>query len=350
MIKAGHPSARDRTIDPPTTQELYEGYQTYRLAFTKKAMWACFEQRKEEAWFKEKYAVSDEYAQARQSRKRTGRQGKKQAWLEELESGKLDRIDFDIKPASATASSNGADARDSRAGSANGDRDRDRDRDSGEPEAYPRGSGKDSAGMVIISRYGEPEEVSSGDQVTIPASDTHILIKSFPPDISRDKLEQHLRTRDGFLYLALGEPHSGKKWHRVGWAAFKEGTDMEEAVKALDGKEIDNFTLHLSLSTRPAVGKLRTVPEYANSFARLTQDLKQVKQLVQQFEAEDRTVLFKTEAQDGSAPWLETNASEAILARHRQLDPDFNEEDLERGYDPTEDADKREERRAKVSD
>ena len=97
------------------------------------------------------------------------------------------------------------------------------------------------------------------------------------------------------------------------------------------------------------------VPEYANSFHRLLTDLKHCKQLVERFEAEDRDVLFRdhlASADSEAAPaneassWLETSASEAIVQRIKQIETELSvDDDLERGYDADEDADKRGQRR-----
>ncbi|PWY98641.1 hypothetical protein BCV70DRAFT_201444 [Testicularia cyperi] len=324
MIRAGHPSSRDRSIDQPSTQELYDGYQTYKTAFNKKAIVAFFEQRKDEAWFKEKYSSSEPFLEARLHRKRVVRAGKKDKWLQELADGKLDRINYDIQSTSGTDA--GSDPR---------DRSNSNDGDGGD--------------LALLSRYGELE-ILHGEQATIPACQHQILVKSFPADVPREKLEDLFRTKPGFRYLALGEPHVGKRWHRVGWAMYEQGTDMEDTLNALQGQEIDGFTLNLAPCSKPTSSKLRTVPEYANSFVRLLVDLGHCRQLVAKFEAEDRNVLFNEEAQTNAAAslstWLETNASDAIMQRHKEIEPNLVEDDLERGYDPSEDTEKREQRRA----
>ncbi len=109
------------------------------------------------------------------------------------------------------------------------------------------------------------------------------------------------------------------------------------------------FTLNLAPCSKPTSSKLRTVPEYANSFHRLLTDLKHCKQLLERFEVEDRDVLFREEAEANAAAetksWLETSGSEAILQRLKQIESELIDEDLERGYEPDEDAEKREQRR-----
>lgn len=330
MIKAAHPSARDRSIDQPTTQEIYDAYQAYKTAYNKKAIALFFEQRKDEAWFREKYSPVEPWLTARHQRKRAARAGKKQNWLQELQEGKLDKINYDIQ------NTDDHEAARNRSNSFEGDN-----------HDHQRGR-SDLADITLLSRYGEPE-VLQAEQAIIPACYHQILVKTFPADLPREKLEEVLKTKPGFRYLALGEPHVGKRWHRVGWAMYEPDIDMEDTLNALQGKDVDGFTLNLAPCSKPTSSKLRTVPEYANSFHRLLTDLKHCKQLLERFETEDREVLFRDEAERNAAAetrsWLETGGSEAIGQRIKQIEPEFAEEDLERGYDAEEEAEKREERR-----
>ncbi|SNX87968.1 related to Arsenite-resistance protein 2 (ASR2) [Melanopsichium pennsylvanicum] len=329
MIKAAHPSARDRSIEQPTTQDIYDGYQSYKTAFNKKAIALFFQQRKDESWFKEKYSPIQPWLTARYQRKRAARNGKKHNWLRELRDGKLDKINSDIQNDSQDASRNRSDSYDA------------------DSHDHHRGR-SEPADITLLSRYGEPE-VLHAEQATIPACHHQILVKTFPADLSREKLEDLLKTKPGFRYLALGEPHAGKRWHRVGWAMYEPEIDMEDTLNALQGKDIDGFTLNLAPCSKPTSSKLRTVPEYANSFHRLLTDIKHCKQLLERFEAEDREILFRDQAESNASSetetWLEANASEAILQRIKQVETELMDDDLERGYEPEEDADKREYRR-----
>lgn len=331
MIKAAHPSARDRSVPQPTTQELYDGYQTYKTAFNKKAVANFFDQRKDEAWFKEKYSVAEPWLSARIERKRAAREGKKQQWLDELQDGKLDQLTYDIQEESA------------------GSRNRSNSYDGDSHHDSHRGGRHEPVDITLLDRYGEPE-VLRAEQATISACDHQILIKTFPADLGRDKLEEVLRSKPGFRYVALGEPHVGKRWHRVGWAMYDAGIDMEDTLNALQGKDVDGFTLNLAPCTKPTSSKIRTVPEYANSFHRLLTDLSHCKQLLERFEAEERDTIFRDLAESNAAAdtktWLETSGSEAILQRIKHIESEhLTDEDLERGYDADEDAERREYRR-----
>lgn len=43
---------------------------------------------------------------------------------------------------------------------------------------------------------------------------------------------------EGFDYLALSEPTPAKKFHRLGWINFKEGTDIKSAFDKLDNQKV----------------------------------------------------------------------------------------------------------------
>ncbi|KNE98612.1 hypothetical protein PSTG_08164 [Puccinia striiformis f. sp. tritici PST-78] len=126
----------------------------------------------------------------------------------------------------------------------------------------------------------------SDDIVVLPPADNQLFIKSISPDISRTELEDHCKKVEGFDYLALSDPHTGKKLHRVGWVSFLPGTDMKAAESALGESKINNFTLHLMITERPAFQKLRFCPGIMNTHDRIIKDLAQIRKLTASFEAE----------------------------------------------------------------
>jgi hypothetical protein len=84
---------------------------------------------------------------------------------------------------------------------------------------------------------GKPGE--SQDLLLIDPPPNQIFIKTIGPEFSRSELEEVLTSKTtGFDYLALSDPSMKKMFHRVGWAQFKDGTDMDEVVKVLDGMEV----------------------------------------------------------------------------------------------------------------
>ncbi|KAA1086717.1 hypothetical protein PGT21_009587 [Puccinia graminis f. sp. tritici] len=129
-------------------------------------------------------------------------------------------------------------------------------------------------------------KMGSDDIVILPPADNQLFIKSISPDISRTELENHCKQVEGFDYLALSDPHTGKKLHRVGWVSFVPGTDMKAAESALGESKINNFTLHLMRTERPAFQKLRLCPGIMNTHERIIKDLGQIRKLAACFEAE----------------------------------------------------------------
>jgi hypothetical protein len=43
---------------------------------------------------------------------------------------------------------------------------------------------------------------------------------------------------DGFEYLAITEPAAKKSFHRVAWAQYGEGVNVEDVVKQLNGAKV----------------------------------------------------------------------------------------------------------------
>lgn len=93
----------------------------------------------------------------------------------------------------------------------------------------------------------------------------------------------------GFDYLALSDPHTNKKYHRVGWVNFVPGTDMAAAEKALAEIKVgpsQNFSLHIARPKESAYSKLRLAPGISNTPERVVKDLDQARKLVALLEAE----------------------------------------------------------------
>jgi hypothetical protein len=69
--------------------------------------------------------------------------------------------------------------------------------------------------------------------------DSHLVIKTVPPTISRQKIIDMCNKVVGFKYLALSEPSAPKKFHRIGWIRFSEETDMQKAFEHLDNQMVN---------------------------------------------------------------------------------------------------------------
>ena len=237
---------------PEATQELYDKYQEYRLAHTRKMMLQFWEAHKADKWFVEKYGIGELEVQRRNSRRKMGREGKKAAWLEELREGKLDKVCWDAR--------------------------------------------EDVAGTLIAtSRLGQEELLEGSETVNVGPEPNRVLVRQVPADVAREEVEEALHDEPGFRYLALGEPHPNKRWARVGWVHFDESQDMQDVVERLNQKTIAGQKLAFEVATRAAQAKLKIAPEYACSLTRLAQDLDQAKELVELLSAEDTGILWKGE-------------------------------------------------------
>ncbi|UZJ53807.1 hypothetical protein CBS101457_003127 [Exobasidium rhododendri] len=258
---------------PEATQELYDKYQEYRVAHSRKAMVPFFEAHKSDKWFVEKYGINEEEVQARLARRKKGRLGKKKAWLEELQGGKLDKVCWDAK---------------------------------------------DEAGsLVATTRLGDEERIDGGETVNIEAEPGQILVRQLPPEVSREEVERSIReAEEGYKYLALGEPHPSKKWSRIGWLQI-ETEDLPGVVERLNQMTFEGQKLTFEMATRPAQAKLKLAPQYSASIKRLFHDLQQAKDLTAALMKEDVDVLWKDDDEIDEA--LRVDASSEIEERCREL-------------------------------
>lgn len=103
-----------------------------------------------------------------------------------------------------------------------------------------------------------------------------LIIKTVPPSISRQKIVDMCKEVEGFESVILSEPSPNKKFHRIGWITFKEGTDMQDAFDKLDNKKIDEFVFHMAMHRNQPPSRTRAAPEISNTLPRLKQDLKKI--------------------------------------------------------------------------
>lgn len=248
------------------TQILYEKYQDYRKAFQRRAMQQFFDTYKNAPWFREKFGILPDEEEARASRKRHGRIGKRKDWLNDLRSGALDKINFDVI-------------------------------ETREPRKNQDSQSVPSKYFVTTNQAGEREEIDDIESVILPPESNQLLIRSIPPEIGRPSLEQALKGEQGFLYLALGEPHPLKRYGRVGCAVFEHQSadTMVDIASRLSQISIEGQNLAFELANRPAQVKLRIAPEYACSLPRLLHDLHQARKSLQLFENDDRKEAQKDE-------------------------------------------------------
>ena len=90
-------------------------------------------------------------------------------------------------------------------------------------------------------------------RVEVPPAQRQVFVKTVPPSTGRKELEevctafrpfghsadiQLFRKVEGFQYLALTEPAVKKSFHRVGWAQFAPGVEVQDVVSKLDNSRV----------------------------------------------------------------------------------------------------------------
>ncbi|CAG8595725.1 4466_t:CDS:10 [Funneliformis caledonium] len=219
-----HSNPKNRLSD----EELHKKYNEYKEAFALKQLKTFFEAHKKEEWFLEKY--HPKYIEERAVVTKELKKNLHKKFISDLKDGLLDGINNDVYE--------------------------DNKEDS-----------KQEDGIKIDSK--DPDEDSN-----------RLFIKSVSPNIPRQKIEEMCKTIEGFQYLALSEPNPQKKFHRLGWIVFKEGTDMDNAYEKLNEQKIDEFVFYLARhknQTGPV--RNRITPDIACNSDRLKKDLIQIQKL-----------------------------------------------------------------------
>ncbi|PWN22839.1 hypothetical protein BCV69DRAFT_99142 [Microstroma glucosiphilum] len=263
---------RQARLDPEsttsnlTTQEMFDLYKRYKAVYTARSARKFWEEKKGVAFFLEKYGMGESEIERRRERRRLGRKGRKRAWFDELQAGKLDKVTFEMH--FAPLKKGGRRAEESEGGS------------------------EDSSMNTVYSRYGEPIKVST-DALPVDPSPTQLLIMRIPPGLSRRILEAELARNAGFQYLALGEAHANKQYYALGWAVFDNETNTEDARRnLLDSAVVSDNKLQLDVAARGAQVKFRTAPSGSGSLKRLAKDLKQARDVVKWAERDDVQTLW----------------------------------------------------------
>ncbi|KAI8443120.1 hypothetical protein BY996DRAFT_8530949, partial [Phakopsora pachyrhizi] len=228
--------------------------------FSRKQLVTFFEENKTKPWFCKKYLPGPEFEDMRECLKKKGQEGKVEAFVKGLNSGSFDIVNYDYLPVSRkftggklldkveNKTMNGG-KMDAIAPELNGGDTQVEELSTNldaEGKEFEDPDNKISNGLVdpnasltlpsdLGSLIGESMKGRGGvnDIVILPSSENQLLIKSISPDLSREELEKHCKQVEGFDYLALSDPHIGKKLHWVGWVTFLPGTDMKEAKRTL---------------------------------------------------------------------------------------------------------------------
>lgn len=372
--------------------KLAEQWRRYRQDHSQKQLVTFFEGNKTQPWFREKYQPGPEFEELRARLKKKGREGRVAKFVEGLQKGDFDIVNYDYLPMSkkfSTSKPSGAEvdvnapngtstikadpsdspslntptladgATEDNKLDASGSQtleekpsvakleenesgkddhtihlepnemddheDPDFDYSTKMAEMLGPSNGMPGSSSALGSLIGESMRGKGGsdDIVVLPPSANQLFIKSISPDISREELENHCKQAEGFDYLALSDPHTGKKLHRVGWVSFVPGTDMKAAEDKLSESKINNFTLHMMRAERPAYQKLRVTPGIMNTSTRIKKDLLQARKLATLFEQDYYTTgAGNEEEQRGSAAIEERIKSIFELAGVQEGDAD----------------------------
>lgn len=215
-------------------ESCYLSYQEYKRDYLSRQYFTLFLQQKSKPWFQEKYY--DSFKELRNKLRIKGWNNNPNIFFTNLNDGHYDNISYDKPP---------------------------------------------------NSRKKLPQEKYLTLPYTLdPPDNPQIFIKSIPPDLSREKLEDFLSTIPGFDYLAISDPQPAKRFHRTGWINFSMSVDINELLETtLKNPKIDDFTLFLTKTDQPITTKARVAPGVTNSPDRLRQDLSNIRKLTTHLES-----------------------------------------------------------------
>ncbi|CAO3630533.1 unnamed protein product [Mucor hiemalis] len=275
----------NRRIDD---EDMQKRYAHYKEKFASRQLAQFFVANKEKEWFQEKYHPKlslPRYNDIKVRRKRY-----LSNFLEELEKGVFDEIRYD-KEGQATTTNDSKN----------------------EDET-------------------ETTEAMNADDSNAEY-ETRLVIKTVPPTIAREKIIEMCNKIEGFDYLSLSEPGPNKKFHRIGWISFKEGTDMKKVFELMDNQKVDDFVFHLAMNRKdtPQNRVPRIAPDISNTTERLQKDLEQAKEIALALEA-----ILDEEVQGLKA--VESRAQKAIDERVKPEEEEAKKEGSEDGKVDDEDS------------
>ncbi|ORZ08708.1 arsenite-resistance protein 2-domain-containing protein [Absidia repens] len=229
-----------------TDDEFQTRYDDYKEMISVKQLPQFFANNKEKQWFLEKYHPHLSKARVDDTKQR--RLHNLTTFMQALQHGDYDRVYYDSKDTDITSNNDG------------------------------------TAEEINTDNSNIDDTLSNKE-----AFDNHLVIKTVPPTISRQKIIDMCNKVNGFQYLALSEPSVTKKFHRIGWIHFSEETDMQKVFDELDNQKIDDFTFHLAMNRKNQLTSgrsRRTAPDITNTPERLSVDLDQATQLAKAMDTE----------------------------------------------------------------
>ncbi|KAF9973758.1 hypothetical protein BGZ73_002976 [Actinomortierella ambigua] len=244
-----------------TDEELQSRYATYREDFIAKHRSMFFDAHKDEAWFQEKY--HPEHSKARKSEILALRKKLYDQFVTDLANGKYD---------STTC-----------------------DEDQAKTETGGKGTG---AG-------GRDDEEREDEEGEAPNADTPMLyLRAVLPNVSKKSLLETCQKISGFHSLSLSEPHPLKDLQRIGWIKLEQGTDPEEALKAMTEVPTDDYQV-TTTPHRPT--RARYTHEIASSDVRIQADRELVELVAKACDRDLNEAAAAEEATDGDGDSVMTS-------------------------------------------
>ncbi|KZO94909.1 hypothetical protein CALVIDRAFT_565311 [Calocera viscosa TUFC12733] len=313
----------------------YEAYKKEHLQVVTRRV---FNYHKGSSWFIERYDPSPEYLSQRTRVRFEGWTGKPDAFLHELEEGKCDP-ELTLDP--PTAPEEEAEHKHE-----NGVKDEHEDVGmEGEQAAKPESEDlvsplKEEAGeeKPDVAEESKPETNGAGGDrrgrdskprippelsVDVQPEGNQLLIRTIPPALPRDKIEEVCKGVDGFIYLALGDPQPKKSFYRPGWVKYNDEADMAAAVAHFSSQRIDGFTMHVVHNTQPYPSRVRVAPPISNKPERMRLDLQNIKEFSGVLETEWEATKAKLKADRREA---KKKAAEAVAAERQEGDVNMDDE------------------------
>ncbi|KAJ3046592.1 hypothetical protein HK097_000717, partial [Rhizophlyctis rosea] len=287
--------SRRRGEEPIGEKEMDRRYEIYKENWSRKMQEKFFAEEKGKEWFLEKYHPEQSKPLRAEIVRRRHELLRK--FTTGLNAGKYDNANFD-EPEKIGSSL--GELKNDEEGQKEGEK---KDGGDGEKAMEVDGDGGsgEKEGKKEVKKEGKSEEEDAWG-ISNPEEGEPLFalfIKSIPPQVKRAELLEIVQKAEGFQYLVLSDPKPDKKFHRLGWIVFRDGTNMEAAMKTLsatmsiqipiefdpsasppgpDAPTTRTFTFHLAMHHHVQV-RTKVAPGETNRPERLRADLEQVKRL-----------------------------------------------------------------------
>ncbi|KAJ3060748.1 hypothetical protein HDU99_005798, partial [Rhizoclosmatium hyalinum] len=181
-------------------------------------------------------------------------------------------------------------------------------------------------GLSFDAAAGASDDGFGGVDLKVPkAWEPHALfIKSVPVNILRKEIVDACNMVAGFKHVVLSDPRVDKNYVRLGWIVLEEGTDLDGALKELQGKRI---TESFSLSLAPQVSqpyRTRLIPVEFNTVERLTHDLELAQRVAKSLDLEagieNGLSAVQSHCEALIQAWPPVPAAAATLTEEEELD------------------------------